>query len=138
MRVVFSPAKYNVNIAGAPITEFEKGDFVEVDYQENHNSVTIGSQGEHAFTESLDRSAVFTFRLQQSSPIHQLMSGLLAANIPVPIIVTDKNTNGQMAATDEALIQKPPAFIGGIEQKAKAWPFIAGRAAINHAGLKDM
>jgi hypothetical protein len=136
-KVVFDPTKVNVNIGGVDITGWADGEICSAEYDEDEVTVHQGTGGEFRFILSLITKGVFTVRTADYSLVNAVMTAIRAAKLPVPVIVTDKSSAGDLFNTASAMIQKMPKFIKSNEANMHDWPMVFGKANIVLAGAPE-
>ncbi len=120
-----------VTVAGAEAYAFFEGDdAVMVEEGADIGSMVIGADGSSIFSQSANRSARITLKLQHTSPTHRYLTQLLArqrggALNGVPLSVRDSRSN-EGGATDAAFIQQAPSDQKGTNAGSRDWVLVCG------------
>lgn len=133
----YDPAKVSVIVGGATMRAFADGEMINVDYETDENTKHIGTDGYGRHLKSANRSGQLTVRLADYSASNAALMALHLADIPFPIIITDKTTNGDLFAADSCKVAKRPPLAKGNEAVMNEWVFNFIRGEIVHAGAKD-
>lgn len=134
---VYDPTKVSINIGGVTITGWADGEICSAEYDEDEVSVHQGTGGEFRFIKSKISKGVFTVRTADYSTANAVMTAIRAAGVPVPVIVTDKSSLGDLFNTASAMIQKMPKLTKSNEAVMYDWPMVFGKADIVLTGAPE-
>lgn len=118
-------------IDGIAVTGFWEGDdAVQVAPAADVGTGLVGADGSSIFSQSTNRAATITIRLQHTSPAHRLletryqrqMAGGLTG-FPVSVMDTGSNEGG---STDQAFIQRRPNDQKGVNASMREWVLWSG------------
>lgn len=116
----------SLTIAGAEVYGFFEGDdAVTVEEGADIGTGLVGPDGSSIFSQSADRSARVTARLQHTSPAHRLLTQLLArqrggALDGVGVSLRDQRSN-EGGACDKAYIVQAPTDGKGMNATVREW-----------------
>ena len=120
-----------VTISGSEVYGFFEGDDAVI-VEENADIGTglVGADGSSIFSQSTDRAARITIKLQHTSPTHRYMTQLLArqrggALGGVPVSVRDNRSN-EGGACDQAFIQQATSDQKGQSATVREWVLWTG------------
>jgi hypothetical protein len=136
-KALYNPLKVSVIIGGVPVSGWADGDMVIAAYDADHTTKHVGNGGEGRLIETNDRSGTLTVRLSDYSQVNGAMSVIDQAGLPVPIIVTDKTSVGDLFTTSAAKLQKTPDLRKSNEAVMNEWVFVFIKGTIIHSGAKD-
>lgn len=134
---VFDPTKVSTIVGGVPISGWADGDMVIAEYDADHTTKHIGTGGEGRLIASKDRSGKCTVRVSDYSAVNTALSLIDAVGLPVPIIVTDKTSVGDLFFTSQAKLIKTPPLKKGAEAAMNEWVFQFVSGNIVHSGASD-
>lgn len=87
----YRPDKIVLSVDGRPLKGLASGTFVEISFNSDKYSRTIGSRGRVNTVVNLDDSGDITVTLQQNSPSVSFLDDLWLNDTVVPATVKDKN-----------------------------------------------
>jgi hypothetical protein len=120
-----------VTVAGAEVYGFFEGDdAVMVEEGADIGAMLVGADGSSIFSQSANRSARVTLKLQHTSPMHRYLTQLLArqrggALDGVALSVRDSRSN-EGGATDAAYIMQAPSDQKGGAAVSRDWVLVTG------------
>ena len=107
-------------------------DAIEVAPGADIGSMMVGADGSSIFSQSANRSATITLRLQHTSPTHRRLQQKLArqrtegfAIVGFPFSVVDVDS-GEGGSTDQMFIQAAPTDSKGVNAQVREWTLVAG------------
>lgn len=121
----------SLTIAGAEAYAFFEGDdAVTVEEGADIGTGLVGADGSSIFSQSTDRSAQITVRLQHTSPTHRQLTQLLArqrggALNGVAVSLRDRRSN-EGGACDRAYVMQAPGDSKGSNATVRAWVLWTG------------
>jgi len=133
----YDPAKVSVVIGGATMRAFADGEMVNVDYTVDENTVHIGTDGYGRHLKSANLSGQMVVRLADYSASNKALTALHKADVPFPVIMTDKTSDGDLFAADSCKFARRPRIAKGNEAMMNEWTINFIRGEIVHAGAKD-
>lgn len=127
----YSMLNVNVTVDKSPVRGFFSGDdAVTISQGADIGQMVVGADGSSIFSQSADRSATISLKLQHTSPTHRLLMQKLARQragriIGFPVSVQDRNS-GEGGATDQAFISQAPDDQKGANATVREWMLITG------------
>lgn len=134
---VFDTTKVSVIVGGVTISGWADGDMVIAEYDAVQTTKHIGNGGEGRLIDNKDKSGKCTVRVAEYGSVNAALSLIAEVGLPVPIIVTDKTSVGDLFFTTSAKLEKIPALKKGAEQNMLEWVFIFISGNIVHSGAND-
>lgn len=133
----YDPKKVSTIIGVIAARGFADGVMIEVEFDEDERSKHIGTDGEGRHVKSANKSGKITIRLADYSPTNAVLTTLDTLDVPFPITIIDKTSNGALFFAESCAIIKPPNFVRGKEASENEWPiqFINGKMI--HSGGKE-
>lgn len=125
----WDPTKTISNIGGHTPRAFAEGSSIKVEFDTPKRSKHIGLDGQGRHIKSADRSGKVTVRMASYSPSNAAFIALDLVDIPFPIAIVDKASNGDsFFAKSCTLTQDPPLeFSDGETGVEYVFQFIRGR-----------
>jgi hypothetical protein len=99
------------------------GEHYSLEFQEDRNTLYVGSKGFTTLVKNANESAIFTAMLAQTSPANNALSAAYAANLKGPFLMKDLDTL-TLAEGDDAVIQKMTPIKRGKELVAYEWKIL--------------
>lgn len=134
----YSPKEVSIVIGTVPARGFADGEMVTVEYEEDDRSLAIGTDGEGRHIKNLHRGGTVTIRLFAFSPTNALITALDAIDVPFPITVVDKKSNGDLFFASSCALRKTPNLVKGKEESVNEFIFQFTKGKITHAGAKEV
>ena len=137
--IEYSYAESVLLVNGVEITGFWEGDdVIQIERLNDSASHIVGVDGTMVFSQSLDRSGSFTFRLVQGTESNRyltLLMGLQENGESVPIFVQFKDTKGSdLASGTQGYITRPSGMTRGANANAQEWVIVVERLDLLHLG----
>lgn len=109
---------------------FDGDDAITVEPGADVGMMLVGADGSSLFSQSADRSAMITLRLQHTSPTHRQLTQKLKAQqagrvVGFPFDVIDR-TSGEGGTTDRAFIMQRPGDSKGTNATVRVWVIVTG------------
>lgn len=137
----FDPKKLSVIVAGARVTGFADGTFVEIEEMSDGVTSQAGADGEVMRVMSTDPRHRITITLQQGSKANQVLSALRDADRvssgggAFPVYIQDLTGTTLFTASQAWIVKKPNASFSK-QVESRAW-VIETADAINNLGGND-
>ena len=136
--VQYDPTQVIVTIPGHTVRGFADGSMIKAEFDQDQNTVYIGTKGEGRFVKSANRSGTVTIRLGSFSPSNGIIAGFELADLPFFIKVGDKNSNFDKFFADSCKVKKIPAYEKGKEETENEWVFSFIYGQIFHTGARTL
>jgi len=121
------PAKVIVLVGGVRMRAFADGSMVTIARNEDNRSMHTGTDGEFRHIKSRNNSGTVTLMLADYSPSNAAVQALDDADVPFPISVIDKASNGDLFNTTSAMVQREPDNEKAKESVDREWVFQYGK-----------
>lgn len=127
----YSMLNVAATLDGQPVLGlFDGDDAINVEEGADVGTLMVGADGAAIFSQSADRSAVITIKLQHTSPTHRLLlqkvrmqrAGKLTG---FPFDVNDTGS-GEGGTADKCFVQKAPATSKGEKATTRDWVIVTG------------
>lgn len=121
----YSAARVSVNFSGVQITGFGPDTFVNIEYNSDLWTLSMGADGEGIRSQSSDLSAKITITLQASSTANLILMAALAAGVAgapsaFPLVIIDGATL-TTHMSEGAWVMKPPTKVYAKESSPVEW-----------------
>lgn len=121
----YDPDKVTLVFAGALITGFAPGSFLNITYNQDLFTLLIGADGEGTRSKSNNSSAIIDLRLMPGSSGNLILNSLFAADKvsgagAQPLVITDPS-RGTTFAAESAWIRREPGYDFQQEAQPMAW-----------------
>lgn len=135
----YDPDKVSVIVGAQIITGFEKGTFVEFDFDEDHFTKKVGIGGDVTRTKNGNFTGKLKLTLQQASPSNDYLSGLAALDRTagggvVPFMIRDQNGT-TLVSCAASWVQKTARAGFADEDSAREWTLDTAQVAAFVGGL---
>jgi len=135
----YDPQKVSTIIGAMIATGFEKGTFVEFEFDEDHFTKKTGVDGGVTRTKNGNFTGKLRLTLEQSSPLNDYLSGLAAADRVagagvVPVMIRDQNGTTLMSSAS-AWVQKTPKAGFADEASSREWILDTAQAYVFIGGI---
>ena len=141
MQKSFNLKGCQVLVDNLPVSGFDTGDVVIVQYDSDQWTKTVGADGEAVRHKTNNEAGSFEFKLGYGSMTTQRLEAIRqldrAAGKTVSILVFDP-ASGSRAFTPAGWVIKPPALMLGAEAKGRAYKFDCGRLTMDHSGISGI
>lgn len=132
----YDPNNVTVVFGGALIDGFADGSFVNVEYNNDLFSLSVGADGEASRSKSNDRSARVTVTLMPGSTGNLILNAAIRLDEAtnggvVPLLVTDLST-GTTFAAEGCWVTKDPGSDFQTEAQTVEWVLETDRMIANH------
>jgi hypothetical protein len=122
----YDPNNVQIIMGGFPITGYADGSFIEVAYDEDLYSKTVGADGEVSRAKMNNRSATVTITLKQTSATNDELSALYAADQAnnagvVPLFIKEQGTGRTLVFAQAAWVQKLPNLNYSKDVEDRVW-----------------
>lgn len=134
----YDPAKVSVVVGVATMRGFADGSMISAEYENDENTKHIGTDGQGRHIKSSDRSGQITIRLADYSVSNAALTALHVADVPFPIVVTDKSSNADVFFADSCKVAKRPPIEKSNEAVMNEWIFNFIRGEITHTGAAQV
>ena len=91
-------------------------------------------KGGGAFVKSLDKTGTCVVSLQDVSPTKAAWQALYEVGKPLPLLLLDRNSTGEVAGAKEAMLARPPALVKAQELTIVQFTFKFVDGYIIHTG----
>lgn len=127
----FSMQAVAATLDGLPIRGYFDGDdVISIENGVDVGELMVGADGTSLFSQTTDRSAMITIKLQHTSPTHkqllqkwkQQQAGRL---LPFPFDVVDKNSN-EGGTADQCYVKAAPTSALGKNATVREWVIVTG------------
>lgn len=126
----YSSKAHSVVLAGQFLTGFGPDDFIEIAFNGEGYSQTIGSDGEVAINEDADESATVTINLLQTSQSNEFLSSLYKSAKEGGQLTHDflmRDTNGKtLYSSADAVVKRVPDSTRAKAAGVNAWQILCG------------
>ena len=133
----YDPTKTSTIIGTVAARGFADGNMIEVEFDEDKRTKHIGTDGEGRHIKSANESGTITIRLADYSPTNAVITALDLVDVPFPITVIDKTSNGALFFAASCAVVKLPNFVRGKEASENEWKFQFIKGQVIHSGGKD-
>ena len=126
-------------INGVLMTNYSDGDSIAVAMNEDQFKVKIGNTGEATRSKTNNLSGRFTFSLMQSSPMNDVLTALMVADLVAPtgavysIVIIDALGTTRFTAP-ASWLTKWPDHKNAMEVQAKSWVYETGSLSMQFHG----
>ena len=127
MLKTFDPSQHSLAIGGSLI-EFDE---VSIEYDEDLNTMQVGTKGEQTRSVNLNQNAAWSVTLQQKSSSNQLLSALMLTNAVISLGLLDLEDGLTTAGCAEGVVKKKPTLPYGKESAQIEWTF-HGKTIVNY------
>ncbi|AYV94643.1 phage structural protein [Fusobacterium necrophorum] len=94
----YNSNKHDLVVNGTRVTDYGKDAKYTVAYESDFREVVTGADGDTITVEKNDRNALITVKILQSSPLNIIFSQLASSDKEFPVLLTDRNFNGDIGA----------------------------------------
>lgn len=135
----YDPQKISVIVGTQIVTGFEKGTFVEFEFDEDHLTKKVGIDGNVTRIKNGNFAGKLKMILQQGSPQNDYFSGLAILDRAtgagvVPVMVRDQNGTTLMSSA-AAWVPKIPKIAFADETTPREWILDTAQAFVHLGGL---
>ncbi|QGH71341.1 hypothetical protein vBYenM636_65 [Yersinia phage vB_YenM_636] len=135
---MFDPEKFGVVVGGVPALALAEGDDVIVfEFNTPQYTTQVGVHGTGGFVRSADRSGKLTVKLQGWSPTKAHWNAISKAGVPVPVMVFDRNNDGEVAGSTAAMLEQTPNLSKGASVGDVEYTFIFVKGYCEHMGQQE-
>ncbi len=113
---IWDPAQLSVIVGGVPIGGFAEGSMIELKMNTPRFSTVTGTTGEKVRSKSLDKGAMLTIKLMQTSSSNDILTAIAIADDLAPngagifpIMLRDRSGRAQYAAAEAWIVDQPDA-----------------------------
>jgi hypothetical protein len=133
----YDPAKVITTIGGFVMKKFGADTMIEVEFEEDRNTMFEGVQGEGRHIKNNSKKGTVTLTLSGASNSNEVINALDKADQPFPISVIDKNSNGDLFISTSCKVKTTPTLTAGKDMAEKVWVFNFLYGKLNPAGAKE-
>lgn len=123
----FDPTQHSLAIGGSLIPFDE----ATIEYDEDQNTMQVGTQGEQTRSKNLNKNATWTILLPQKNNANQILSALAIADTVFSLGFRDLEDGFVVAICPEGVIKKRPPLGYAKESAQLEWTF-HGRTEITY------
>lgn len=128
----YDPSNVQIIMGGIPLTGFADGTFIDLAFDENQYTKTVGADGEVSRAKSNNRSGTVTLTLKQTSSSNDQLSALYLADQNsnsgvVPLMIKEIDTGRTLVFTQAAWIEKLPNVSYSKNVEDRQWTIAAGQ-----------
>lgn len=132
----WDPTKCIINVGGATGRAFADGEMITVEFAEDKRNMHVGADGHARHGKSANRSGTVTIRLASYSPTNAVFYALDEADVPFPITMVDKASNGDSFFAKSCMLRKMPNMVKGQEEAAREYVFQFTNGRVVPAGAE--
>lgn len=131
----YDPSNVQVILGGVPMTGFADGTFVNISFDEDQYTKTVGADGEVSRSKSNNNTATVALTLKQTSSSNDALSALYMADRlnnagAVPFMVKEIGTGRTLCFAQAAWVQKLPDVGYSKDVEDRAWTLATGQMEI--------
>jgi len=122
----YDPKNVQIIMGGAPITGFADGTFINVSFDEDQYTKTVGADGEVSRAKTNNHTSTITLTLKQTSGSNDVLSAFYNADKlndagAVPLMIKEIGSGRTLAFTQAAWVQKLPDVGYSKDVEDRAW-----------------
>lgn len=131
----YDPSNVQVIMGGVPVTGFADGTFINISFDEDQYTKTVGADGEVSRSKSNNNTATVALTLKQTSSSNDALSALYQADRlnnggAVPFMVKEIGTGRTLCFTQACWVQKLPDVGYSKDVEDRAWTLATGQMEI--------
>lgn len=131
---IYNPEKVTASWGGVAARAVANGEMFNFTFNNDQWNTYPSIKGGGAFVKALDKSGTFVVSLQDVSPTKGYWQALYEAGVPLPLLLLDRNSTGEVAGAKEAMLARPPALIKAQELTIVQFTFKFVEGYILHTG----
>ena len=133
----FNPDKFVTMVGTHRARAFGSDTMVEVAFNADFGEVHIPVDGEARHVDMLDRSGTITITLAAHSASNAAFTAIVSANVPVPVTIIDKSSNGDVFFAGSVKIKTMPTFTGASSNSENVWVWQFTKGKMVFAGAVE-
>lgn len=131
---IYNPEKVTLSWGGVAARAVANGEMFNFTYNNDLWNTYASIKGGGAFVKALDKSGTCVVSLQDVSPTKAAWQALYEAGVPLPLLLLDRNSTGEVAGAKEAMLARPPALVKAQELTIVQFTFKFVDGYIIHTG----
>jgi len=133
----YNPDKFVTMFGTHRLRAFGADAMVEVSFNSDFGEVHVPVDGESRHVDMLDRSGTITVTLAAHSASNAALTAIVSANVPVPVTIIDKSSNGDVFFAGSVKIKTMPSFTGARSNSENVWVFQFTKGKMVFAGAVE-
>ena len=131
---IYNPNKVTLSWGGVAARAVANGEMFNFTFNNDIWNTYPSIKSGGAFIRSLDESGTCVVSLQDVSPTKAAWQALYEAGKPLPLLLLDRNSTGEVAGAKEAMLARPPALVKAQELTIVQYTFKFVKGYIIHTG----